>query len=129
MNESSNPAPLHSISLFLGRMVGGRHLVTEESFMDWLGREVIMLIPAFSVQDITYAVRGQAEPTTILTWIAPITPGTQMVVAQVAQSYRARFEQDSVLVTVAPVAAFSFESEDKETKVNETKSLLVLPGE
>lgn len=128
-NDSSDkPVQLHSINLYLGRMVDGRHLVTEESFMDWLGRAVVSKIPAFAVQDLTYVWQGQAEPTTVLTFISGITPHTQQVVAEIAKSYKDRFEQNSVLVVISPVAAFEFESTDepKETKVNESKSLLVL---
>lgn len=116
---------LHLARLYLGRMIRGVHAVTEESFYDFLGRHVTPRLPTFMLHEATHVYGGRAEPITIVEFFIVSTLDAQQRVAEIALAYRERFEQDTVLVTMSPVAAFEFE---KEIVKNETEeSVLVLP--
>lgn len=115
---------LHRVSMYFGRVVNGRHHVSEESFMDFISRQVASKLSAFSLQDTLHVFNGVAEPTTVLEFFSTMGDEVKKLLVTIAQEYQKRFEQDTVLMVLTPAAGFEFVKERTDV---EEKSLLVLP--
>ncbi|MFL9827536.1 DUF3574 domain-containing protein [Rhodoplanes sp. SY1] len=107
--------------LFLGRDAGGRRVVTQAHFADFLAREVT---PRFPDGLTVYDARGQwrdatgritREATKVLLILAPAQepsadtdpkrPSRAEKIAAIVDAYKRRFRQKSVLVLTRPVCA------------------------
>jgi hypothetical protein len=93
--------------LFLGRNIGERLGVSDTAFRGFLDQEVTPRFPdGFSVVDAKGQYRDQEksaitrEPSKVLVIAIPDGAASDPRVAAIADAYKARFKQQSVLTTV-----------------------------
>lgn len=97
--------------MFFGRNVGRHTGVSEAVFSDFLKREIAPRFPqGFTVID----ARGQwrepdgalvTEPSKVVVIVFDDTPRAREALGGIAQAYKSRFRQQSVLTTVRPTCA------------------------
>jgi hypothetical protein len=93
--------------LFLGRNIGARLGVSDAAFRGFLDQEVTPRFPdGFSVVDARGQYRDQnrsritREPSKVLVLAIPDGSASDPRLAAIADAYKARFKQQSVLTTV-----------------------------
>jgi hypothetical protein len=104
--------PMLEYHLFFGRDIAGRPPLTDPEWADFAARVVTAQLPdGFTEFDaegqwmnpVTHHI--SRDPTKVIIVAVPDTPATVAAIATVKDANRARFHQQSVGTTVAPVCA------------------------
>jgi hypothetical protein len=93
--------------LFFGRNAGGVLRVSDAEWRDFAAGPLSARFPGFTVVDTTGFWQREEEPSKVVLVIAENSPATRAALIEVANEYKRRFAQESVLLaTVATCAIF-----------------------
>jgi hypothetical protein len=90
--------------LFFGRNAGGTLRVSDAEWRDFAAGPLSARFPGFTILDAT-GFWQREEPSKVVLVIAENSPATRAALAKIADEYKRRFAQESVLIATAPTCA------------------------
>ena|ERR1700727_2211280 len=90
--------------IYCGRNIRNEEIVSDAELNGFINEVVFMLFDSFSVSNIHGYWKGQSEDTVVFEIISD-TYSAPVRIQTIAEKYKLRFDQDSVLVTKTQVEA------------------------
>jgi membrane protein DedA with SNARE-associated domain len=117
LSESADAAKAIAVTmirseLFLGQARHAGQPISDEEVSAFVDKEVVPRFPAGTTQIAASGTYGSRfggvihERSRLLTILHPVDPVSKAMVHDVAELYRSRFQQEAVLVTMAPALVF-----------------------
>ncbi len=106
ISHSSNASNTLNIQLYFGLSIPTGGYVSDKQWADFLNDNIAKDFTGFNVIDSTGYYKDVAEPAKIVTII--IDDKDLIKVTKLAQSYAAKFKQDSVMMIKSPVLEWQF---------------------